>query len=268
VILQAKFLRAANAGAATVPSALPFPIFACVFARVFARCLCACGLLLTASLCSGLSSQTLEQVSAEVSSASQRPPPGSPPTQLLRHGVWELVIAQLRAQGIAEPQLPRISDLDLPGALPSLAGRQLHVASQCWDEGPKRAQFRMECGEAGQCLPFLVYLHDSGRAPNNAPEEAQGFVNARGVAGLCRPLSELRHSASASRSASVLPSKPTITVGQHATAVFLTQNLRMSASVICLERGSEGDVIRARSQNGEVFRARISGPAMLQALPE
>ncbi len=49
-------------------------------------------------------------------------------------------------------------------------------------------------------------------------------------------------------------------------AVFLSNRLRMTASVTCLERGREGEVIRVRSQDGRVFRARISGPARLEVL--
>jgi len=38
--------------------------------------------------------------------------------------------------------------------------------------------------------------------------------------------------------------------------------------VTCLERGREGEVIRVRGEEGQVFRARISGPALLEALPQ
>jgi len=57
-------------------------------------------------------------------------------------------------------------------------------------------------------------------------------------------------------------------VGDRATAVFLSSRLRMTANVICLERGREGAVIRVRSQDGHVFRARISGSARVEALPQ
>jgi flagella basal body P-ring formation protein FlgA len=49
--------------------------------------------------------------------------------------------------------------------------------------------------------------------------------------------------------------------------VFVSSRLRLTASVTCLERGREGEIIRVRSQDGRVFRARISGPARLEALP-
>ncbi len=61
---------------------------------------------------------------------------------------------------------------------------------------------------------------------------------------------------------------PVVRAGERATAVFLADRLRMTASVTCLERGNEGEIIRVRSQDGHVFRARISGPALLEALPQ
>jgi hypothetical protein len=64
------------------------------------------------------------------------------------------------------------------------------------------------------------------------------------------------------------PPKPTVRAGDRATAVFLADRLRMTASVTCLERGREGEVIRVRGQDGYVFRARISGPGLLEALPQ
>ena len=56
--------------------------------------------------------------------------------------------------------------------------------------------------------------------------------------------------------------------GDRAMAVFLSNRLRMTANVTCLERGREGEIIRVRSQDGRVFRARISGPGRLEALPQ
>jgi flagella basal body P-ring formation protein FlgA len=59
-----------------------------------------------------------------------------------------------------------------------------------------------------------------------------------------------------------------VRAGDRAVAVFLTNRLRMTASVTCLEHGREGEVIRVRSQDGHIFRARISGPALLEVLPQ
>jgi hypothetical protein len=188
-----------------------------------------------------------------LASGESRPPPGTPPTPVTRQEVWQAVVAELRERGLSEQQLPRVEDLDLPVALPALAGRRLRVSSACWDAGPRRTQFHLECGEPGQCLPFLVYVRD----------DVRDFVNADAGARArsCRL-------ASGSRPAPEALPKPAVRAGDRATAVFLSNRLRMTASVTCLERGREGEVIRVRSPDGHVFRARISGPALLEALPQ
>ena len=218
---------------------------------IFARFSFAFGIVLGSLLFAGESAGVSAGLSAEVSAEASRSAPGTPSTATTRQEVWQAVVAELKREGMAEQRLPRIEDLDQPGALPALAGRRLRVSSACWDEGPRRTQFRVECGEPRQCLPFLVYLHEHVRDDQNA--------NAR--AGSCRAASQPRRAAEPSP-------KPVLRAGERATAVFLSNRLRMTASVICLERGREGEVIRVRSQDGRVFRARISGPARLEALPQ
>jgi hypothetical protein len=178
--------------------------------------------------------------------------------------VWQAVVAELRREGLSEQQLPQIEDLDLPGVLPLLAGRSLRVSSACWDEGPQRTEVRLECGEPGQCLPFLVYLRNVYLHNIYLHNYVRDDQNARARVGSCRPASEPR------RALEPLPKpspKLVVRAGDWATAVFVSSRLRLTASVTCLERGREGEIIRVRSQDGRVFRARISGPARLEALP-
>jgi hypothetical protein len=191
-------------------------------------------------------------LSTRLSAEEARTPADTGPTPVTRQEVWQAVVAELRQRGLSEPQLPRIEDLDLPFALPALAGRQLRVSSACWDEGPERTQFRLECGEPGQCLPFLAYVHVQNR-------------DAGARAGSCRQESPSRPAPEAPVKALA---KPAVRAGDRATAVFLSARLRISASVTCLERGREGEVIRVRNEDGQVFRARISGPALLEAVPQ
>jgi Chaperone for flagella basal body P-ring formation len=224
---------------------------------IFARFPFAFGIVLGALLSAGLP--------GEVSAEESRPPPGTPPTPVTRQEVWQAVVAELRRQGLSERQLPRVEDLDLPGALPTLGGWTLRVSSVCWDEGPRRTQFRLECGKPGQCLPFLVYLHDDIR--DDVRDGVRDSVNAGARAESCRPALVLRQTASELRPVPAAPPKPTVRAGDRATAVFLSDRLRMTANVTCLERGREGEVIRVRGPDGHVFRARISGPAQLEALP-
>ena len=220
---------------------------------MIARLIFACFLVAVVSLPGSLLS---DEGSGE---ASRRPP-----TLATRQEVWQAVIAELREQGIAEAQLPRIEDIDMPLAPPALAGRSLRVASACWDEGPRRTQFRLECGAPGQCLPFLVYLHD------HAPDSVSGAVYADRAARArsCQLASGSHPAPPAPRLAAAAAPKPTVQTGERAVAVFLSSHMRMTASVTCLERGRQGEVIRVRAPDGHIFRARISGPALLEALPQ
>ncbi len=166
----------------------------------------------------------------------------------IRLEVWRAIAAELRGRGVAEQALPRIEQLDLPADLPA-AGRKLRVSLTCWDAVPKRWQFRLECLEPGQCLPFLAYL---------AGENSESRYADSGPCG----------APSSSHLALAALTKPTVAVGDPATTVFLARGLRMTATVTCLERGREGEIIRVRSTDGHVFRARISGPGRLEALQQ
>ncbi|MGD0791579.1 MAG: hypothetical protein ABR920_07390 [Terriglobales bacterium] len=198
-------------------------------------------------------------LSTELAAEETRTPPEARPTPVTRQEVWQAVAAELRGRGLSEQQLPRVEDLDLPVAPPAVAGRVLRVSSACWDEGPRRSQFRLECGAPGQCLPFLVYVHDSLNA--DAGARAGSCRLALGP----RPESGSRPAPAASPKPSP---KPTVRAGDPARAVLLANGFRMTASVTCLERGREGEVIRVRGLDGHVFRARVSGPALLEALPQ
>jgi Chaperone for flagella basal body P-ring formation len=189
--------------------------------------------------------------------------PASPDTaaRVTRQEVWQAVEAELRLRGLSGRQLPRVEDLALPAALPALDGRSLRVTSACWDAGPRRTQFRLECGEPGECLPFLAYVHDRG----DGRGDGQGNADSVARAVPCRMVSG-RHAAQG-----VPPKplrKPTVHAGDRATAVFVSDRLRMTASVTCLERGREGEVIRVRGEEGNIFRARVSGPARLEVIPQ
>lgn len=163
---------------------------------------------------------------------------GLPFPPVTREEVWQAVAGELRARGLREEQLPRAEDLDLPVSVPAAEGRTLRVAAVCWDAGLGRVQFRLECREPGQCIPFLAYARTAER------------MNA----GSCR-----------SRSASAQPRKVAVRAGDRAMVVFVANRLRLTTSVICLERGAEGEIIRVKNQDGHIFRARVAAPALLEA---
>lgn len=197
--------------------------------------------------------------SPAISAPELRPPAGALFTPLSRAEVWQVVTAALRQKGISDPNLPKEEDLDLPVILPAIEGRNLRVASVCWDAGPRRLQFRMQCGEPGQCLPFLAYLSNASLTGT--------FSDAIGRARSCR-IAVRSRPAPGERLAPEVAAKPAVHIGELAKAVFVSGGLRMTASVTCLERGRDGEVIRVRGLDGHVFRARVSGPARLEALPQ
>lgn len=183
-----------------------------------------------------------------VFSFAQNPRPLSTP--ITREEVWQTVTDELRQRGIHEEQLLSVDEIELPAAIPASASRALRVSLVCWDADLSRAQFQLECSDPGQCVPFLAYA-DAGRSTAMGSERIAGSA--------CRAASRPRAMKSAAH-------KDLIRTGDRATVVFRGTRLNLTALVTCLERGTEGAIIRVRNQDGQIFRARVSAPARLEAL--
>jgi len=175
-----------------------------------------------------------------------------PRTPITRAEVWQAVTIELRQRGVREEKLLRAEDIDLPTLIPAAASRTLRVSMVCWDAGLRRAQFQLECREPGHCIPFLAYA-ETGRSTAMGSEEI--------ARSSCRNGSPQRSVSSATR-------KAIVRSGDRATVVFRGSQLNLTALVTCLERGAAGDVIRVRNQDGQIFRARVSAPARLEALSQ
>ena len=173
-------------------------------------------------------------------------------TPVTREEVWQAVTGELRQRGVREEQLLRVEEIVLPAAVPANASRTLRVSMVCWDADLERAQFQLECREAGQCVPFLAYA-DAGRSTAMGSQRIAGSS--------CRPGLRPRTTASAQH-------KDMIRVGDRALVVFRGSRLNLTALVTCLERGPEGAIVRVRNQDGQIFRARVSGSARLEALTQ
>ncbi len=104
-------------------------------------------------------------------------------------------------------------------------------------------RFRLECSAPGQCLPFLAYL-----------PKIEGIT-----VGACFGDAHLRHST---------PQRIAVRAGEQAMLVYAANRLQLIATVTCLERGGEGEIIRVRNQEGRVFRARVAAPGRLEAWPQ
>jgi Chaperone for flagella basal body P-ring formation len=162
-----------------------------------------------------------------------------------RDEVRQAVAGELRQRGLSEAQLPRSDDIDLASTIAAPPRRRLRISSIGWDASQGRAEFRIECSEPGQCVPFLAYVRI----------ERTLFPELRRP-GLNSPTRKPARPA------------PAVRTGDRATVVFVGERLRLAVQVTCLERGAEGEVIRVRNQDGHVFRARVSGPALLEALSQ
>jgi Chaperone for flagella basal body P-ring formation len=171
-------------------------------------------------------------------------------TPVTRDEVWQAVRGELRQRGVREEQMLQLDEIELPAAVPAAASRTLRVSMVCWDADLERAQFQLECREPGQCVPFLAYA-DAGRSTAMGSEKIAGSS--------CRSGSRPRNFASTGH-------KDMIRVGDRATVVFRGSRLNLTAAVTCLERGTEGAIVRVRNEDGQVFRARVSAPARLEAL--
>ena len=171
-------------------------------------------------------------------------------TPVTREEVWQAIVAELRQRGVSEDQMVSVDELEIPSLVPAIEGRVVRVSMVCWDAELQRAQFQMECSKAGQCVPFLAYAA-------TARSTAMGSKKFSGSS--CR-VNKI------SADAPAPTHKTLVRVGEHATVFFRGNALNMTSLVTCLERGAEGDLIRVRNQDGQIFRARVFGPARLEAV--
>ena len=173
--------------------------------------------------------------------------PGPALSPLTARETWQAVAQELRSRGMREEELPQVADLGLPAALPAREKRTLWVSAVCRDEDAGSVRFRVECREGGACLPFLTDWRGGGE---------------RVAAPSCRLKGASRRAAARPRAA------PSVVAGERATAVMTAAGLRMTAEVICLDRGASGEIVRVRAKEGRIFRARVSGPGFVEALAE
>ena len=137
---------------------------------------------------------------------------------------------------------PQDWDFEVPLAVPAARVHNLRVTSVCREAKAGLVRFRLACGEPGACLPFLTYAHVHFPLP--APScSAEGPANAGTPLGL-----------------------PVVRPGDHVIGVWLDASLRLTAPVICLERGASGDIISVRGPEGHLLRARVTGPGTVEVV--
>jgi len=167
---------------------------------------------------------------------------------------------ELRRRGSAEAELVSARDLEFPGTVSVPGGNSLEVSSISWDVMLRAWQFRLGCQNPASCLPFLVTAHlpasrfpeirDKGRPPGT-------------VLGPVEPATSVLRIPSTH--ATML-----VKAGQPARVVVERAGMRITVQVICLERGSQGQLIRVRHRDSRgVFAARVVAAGLLEsATPE
>jgi len=153
------------------------------------------------------------------------------------------VAAALAARGIpVQPgQVEFLASVRSSRPEPALAIERLQRA------GRDSMLARIRCRDAGQCVPFYVVLHLSGR------QDAQAMV-------------ERMYPAASPAHAAVGVVRPNwvVRTGQRATLVLQGGNLRATTPVICLENGRQGESIRVSSLDRRRFMVgEIVGPGLL-----
>ncbi|MGA7341571.1 MAG: flagella basal body P-ring formation protein FlgA [Terracidiphilus sp.] len=132
----------------------------------------------------------------------------------------------------------------LTGALASVAAPELQVKSVD-RAGDQRAVARLECADSGQCLPFVVALHLS-QSENTEPLPASSQRPARANA-------PNRRSSFAVRA------------GSHATLLLDGAHVHINLTVICLQNGAPGQIIRATDLNrSQVYTVQVAEDGVLE----
>jgi hypothetical protein len=112
-----------------------------------------------------------------------------------------------------------------------------------WDSVLRSFEIRLRCESSHDCLPFLVRVR----------------------------LSESPFPARSPQSPELPPSIPRATTvmvkpGQWVELFWQQGGLRISRTVLCLDRGKAGEEVRTRGpEGGKVMRARVVAPGLVEA---
>lgn len=157
---------------------------------------------------------------------------------------------------------PLTADLEsLSVPLPPPPDLALRVTTSRWDALQRQLEFHLECSIAGACRPFLATLRPPdgkvprellGVIPNTSAEKVPGSE----VLGTTR---QVRKTAARFQ--------PLVRAGEHVRLVVTGPGIRMKIPAVCLEPGTLGQTIRARSvEDSQVFHAQVAGAGLLTML--
>ena len=164
--------------------------------------------------------------------------------RLQRETIVRAIQSFLERQQIA-PLTPAAAEaLQWPQELASIRENpELEVAGVYPEHGG--TTLRLRCVVPAACPPFLV------TAPEMPGLPPAGFARMSGTKRTAK---------------SEEKSSPLVFAGRPARLVLERDGMRISISVTCLDRGALRQLVRARErESGRIFRARVAGPALLEA---
>jgi flagellar basal body P-ring formation chaperone FlgA len=160
------------------------------------------------------------------------------------------------ADGMAKVPTQWREELDCAAARRIPEEATLELTKSSWSAALERWEFALRCARPGDCVPFLVWVHDP-RMP---------------VDGMRRVQSGAMHSNKASAESSsrlqagTIGTERLVAPGQTATLTWDQAGIRMVLPVTCLDAGGLGQRVRVRLKNGaRILEAEVVGEGTLRA---
>ncbi|HEY1271184.1 MAG TPA: flagella basal body P-ring formation protein FlgA [Terriglobales bacterium] len=137
--------------------------------------------------------------------------------------------ARLSCAEIASRLFPGVQGIDCAAVDRIPREARLGIARSTWNPSTKTRDFVIRCTRPGDCVPFLVRVPDGNAAADSPAFRDQARTGATNVHRLA-------------------VAQPEILVhrGQAATVVWDQAGIRAEVTVVCLDQGREGALVRAR----------------------
>ncbi len=161
--------------------------------------------------------------------------------------IRSLVQPALREAGYAGTTLPANSEITCPAALDGT--ETLEVASVRWDGLVHSIEVRVRCTR-NACLPFVLHVPPtSGETIHNPGNSFPVWKSAgQRFPALDRPVHSL------------------VRPGEIVTLLWEEGSVRMTRTMVCLDRGDAGERVRTRGkQGGHIVRGRVLATGLVKA---
>lgn len=170
-------------------------------------------------------------------------------------------IARFVAGAVPDEDLAKVpgrwqADLDCAAAHSIPEEAPLALTKSSWSAALERWEFALRCARPGDCVPFLVWVHDP-RAPVDGMRRVQSGA-ARSPKASAESSSRLQPG--------TIGAERLVAPGQTATLTWDQAGIRVVLPVTCLDAGGLGQRVRVRLKNaGRILQAEVVGEGTLRA---